>query len=89
MWIRNAFFWRNSGKGVFYSRLNSVSPCVPLWRGAQGEDVAGSILQIEPPSGSGLQPEPLNLLNASVCAIDKILKGINTWVQVANLNPRK
>ena len=39
-------------------------------------------------AGSGLQPEPLNLLNTGVCAVDTISKGINTGVQVANLNPQ-
>ena len=39
-------------------------------------------------AGSGLQPEPLDLLNTGVCAVDTISKGINTGVQVANLNPQ-
>ena len=43
-----------------------------------------------PPGGlSGLQPEPLNLLNTEACAIDKISKGINIGVQVTNLNPQR
>jgi len=39
-------------------------------------------------AGSGLQPESLDLLNTGVCSVDTISKGINTGVQVVNLNPQ-
>ena len=56
------------------------------YRGKEGQCIVHRTLCTQ--AGSGLQPEPLNLLNTGVCAIDTFSKCINTGVQVANLIPQ-
>ena len=64
--------------------------CPELCRRAERTQQIGSngLNPLNRQAGSGLQPEPLNLLNTGVCVIDTISKGINSGVQVANLNPQ-